>query len=152
MIRKSVAILLLLLCAGVGVRAQRSGITDTGWQSMRTDSVRPWCAFGVSLDGNWQDSSYSAGISYPELLRIKASELKRWNLATDDIPEWPDVESTIGVSHGDATLDAGFMPIMKRDGRYYAIVSYKPVIKSALSAAGSTLRSASPQERYTHSS
>ena len=152
MIRKSVAILLLLLCAGVGVRAQRSGITDTGWQSMCTDSVRPWCAFGVSLDGNWQDSSYSAGISYPELLRIKASELKRWNLATDDIPERPDVESTIGVSHGDATLDAGFMPIMKRDGRYYAIVSYKPVIKSALSAAGSTLRSASPQERYTHSS
>ena len=152
MIRKSVAILLLLLCAGVGVRAQRSGITDTGWQSMRTDSVRPWCAFGVSLEGDWQDSSYTADISYPELIRIKASDLKRWNLTSDDIPEWPDVESTIGVSHGQATLDAGFMPIMKRDGKYYAMLSYKPVVKSGLSAAGNSLRSILPQERYTHTS
>ena len=140
------------MCACAALHAQPERFMDTGWQSMRTDSVRPWCGFGVPLEGNWQDSVYTAGISYPELLKIKASDLKRWNLTSDDIPDWPDVEATVGVSHGDATLDAGFMPIIRRDGGFYAILSYKPVISSAASAFGIPMRSMSVEDRYTRTS
>ena len=143
----------MLMCAGVGLHAESSRILDTGWQSMCTDSVRPWCGFGRQLNGNWQDSVYMADIAYPELLRIKASDLKRWNLQPEDIPQWPVVETTIGVSRDEATLDAGFMPIIERDGSFYAILSYKPIITVVQPAVRHTeVRNSATQDRYTRNS
>ena len=142
----------MLLCACVGMRAQRSCFVDTDWQTMSNDSVRPWSGFGMQLEGNWQDSVYTATIKYPELFRISADDLDRWNLCPDDISEWPVVETTIGVSRGSATLDAGFLPIIKRDGGYYAILSYKSEISSQLAATGDSLSDNAPQERYTYNS
>ena len=87
--------MIILLCAGVGLHAQRSCFVDVDWTSMKQDSLHPWSGFGMQLEGNWQDSVYSASIEYPELSRITSDDLKRWNLSADDIPEWPAVESTI---------------------------------------------------------
>ncbi len=128
--RKSVAILALLLCACTCMRAQRVSVTDSGWRLALTDSVRPWSSFGVQLDGNWQDSVYSAGIEYPELIRIDMSTLDRWGIGQDDVPEWPEIHTSVGVSRGSATFNAGFMPLIRRDGIVYAINSYKSVIKA----------------------
>ncbi len=141
----------MLMCAGAGLHAQRNSFVDTGWQSMRADSVRPWSGFGIELAGNWQDSVYTASIEYPELVEIGTDDLERWGLNAGDIPAWPDVQTFIGQSHGSATLDAGFMPLLKRDGAFYAIESYKAVIsahKSELQRA--PLRSSA--ERYTRES
>ena len=131
------------------MRAQRSGFVDVDWTSMRQDSVRPWSGFGIDLAGGWQDSVYTATIEYPELSRISADDLKRWNLKPDEIPLWPDVEASVGVSHGNATLDAGFLPIIKRDGAYFAILSYKAMVQ----AKPATRRApVAVQDRYTRSS
>lgn len=142
----------MFVCVCNCLHAQRTGFVDTGWESMCTDSVRPWSGFGVQLEGRWQDSVYTALIEYPELIRINADDLNRWSLDTDDIPEWPDVETSIGVTLGNATLDAGFLPIIRRDGAFYAIQSYKWVISSKPLAVRASLRSTLPQERYTHNS
>jgi len=149
---KSIAVILILLYACVGMHAQRSCIVETGWPAISTDSVRPWSGFGIRLEGNWQDSVYKASIEYPELFRINADELERWNLRPDEIAEWPVIETTIGVSRGSATLDAGFVPILKRDGGYYAILSYKYTISSKAAGLSSPLPDKSPQERYTYNS
>ncbi len=133
------------------MHAQRNGFADSGWQSTRSDSVRPWCSFGVQLQGQWQDSVYTARIEYPELIRIEADDIRRWNLTEGDVPEWPDVQTFIGVTHGTATLDAGFMPVIKRDGRYYAIQSYKAII-SASPRTGQRAPVRSTSERYTDES
>ena len=150
--RKSLAILIITFCACVCIQAQRVRFVDTDWQSMSADSVRPWSGFGVQLDGNWQDSVYFASIEYPELFRIDADDLKRWNLFADDIPEWPVIKATIGVSQGCATFDAEFLPIIKRDGGYYAILSYKSIISSSPPAVRAPLRNMSPQNRYADNS
>ena len=144
--------MMFLLCAGVGLHAQRTGFVDTDWASVSSDSVRPWSGFGISLEGDWQDSVYSASIEYPELLMINPEDLGRWNIRPDEISDWPDVETSLGVSGGKATLDAGFLPIIKRDGSYYAIVSYKSVIRSKAAAVKAPLRSADPKDRYTYNS
>ena len=144
--------MIILLCAGVGLHAQRSCFVDVDWISMKQDSLHPWSGFGMQLEGNWQDSVYSASIEYPELSRITSDDLKRWNLSADDIPEWPAVESTIGVSHGSATVDAGFLPIIQRDGDYYAILSYKSIVSSQPAPAGTTVEVIVPEERYTYNS
>ena len=139
----------MLLCAGAGLHAQRSGFVDVDWTSMKSDSVRPWSGFGIALDGSWQDSAYTAKIEYPELSKISDSDLKRWNLQADDIPLWPDVEASVGVSRGSATLDAGFMPVIKRDGAYYAILSYKASVSARPAARRAPVQT---QDRYTRSS
>ena len=112
----------MLLCAGAGMHAQKSCFVDVDWTSMRQDSVRPWSGFGIRLEGNWQDSVYQATIEYPQLSRIETKDLERWNLRPDDIPQWPLMETSVGVSLGTASFDAGFLPIIKRDGGYYAIL------------------------------
>ena len=141
----------MLLGAGAGMHAQRCGFADSGWQSTRNDSVRPWCGFGVPLKDGWQDSLYTARIEYPELVRIGADDINRWNLTDDDIPEWPDVQTFIGVTHGSATLDAGFMPVIKRDGSYYAVQSYKAII-SASPRIVSRAPARTANQRYTRQS
>lgn len=119
---------------------------------MCADSVVPWCGFGIQLEGDWRDSVYTASIEYPELQQISAGDLKQWNLSPDDIPSWPVVETTIGESHGSATLDAGFMPIIKRDGNYYAILSYKSMISAQPASMGASVKVIVPMERYTYNS
>ena len=142
----------MLLCAGAGMHAQKSRFVDVDWTSMRQDSVRPWSGFGIDLEGCWQDSDYQAAIEYPELSRIGIEDLKRWNLRPDDIPSWPVMETSVGVSHGSATFDAGFLPIIKRDGGYYAILSYKSVVSSKPAPSKASLNKPLPAERYTHNS
>ena len=142
----------MLLCAGVGMHAQRSGFVDVDWTSMKQDSVRPWSGFGIELTEGWQDSAYQASIEYPELSVISADDLKQWNIRPDEIKEWPEMETTLGVTHGSATLDAGFLPILKRDGGYYAIHSYKYLISSEKAASRAPVEIIIPQERYTYNS
>lgn len=134
------------------MHAQKSCFVDVDWTAMRQDSVRPWSGFGVRLEGNWQDSVYQAEIEYPELSRIGADDLKRWNISLDEIQQWPDMETSLGVSHGNATFDAGFLPIIKRDGAYYAINSYKSVVSSRLAPSRVSAEITNPQDRYTDNS
>ena len=150
--RKPFVFLIAILCACVYTQAQRVRFVDTDWQTMSADEVCPWSGFGVRLEGNWQDSVYSASIEYPELFRISPDDLKRWNLNADDIPEWPVIETTVGESQGGATFDAEFLPIIKRDGGYYAILSYKSIISSRPSAARTPMRSMPMQNRYADNS
>ena len=147
--RKTLAIF-VLLCACVGMQAQRVGFVDCDWEAMVADSVHPWSGFGFQLDGNWQDSVYAAEIEYPELVKITEETLGRWGIETDDVPEWPEVESSIGVSRGSATFNAGFVPVIKRDGSYYLIGSYKSVVTSAPRLV--PILTLSSDERYTRTS
>ncbi len=147
--RGALTVLLFLLCGAVGVSAQRGRIVDSQWQSVQADSMRPWYSYQFQLEDGWSDSSYTAQIEYPELIPLDDKDLKRWNLTPDDIPSWPEVNSFMGVSKGSATLDMGFMPLMKRNGRVYAIGSYKPVLEAVHQASpGRT----DPAERYVRHS
>ena len=116
---------------------------------MSSDSVRPWYGFAVPLADGWQDSVYSADIEYPELVRISSDDINRWKLDSGDIPEWPDVHTFIGVTHGKATLDVGFMPVVRRGEDYFMIQSFKPVIASRLSQTGRRAPDADAGNRYT---
>ena len=148
--KKTLAIFILLLCACVGMLAQRVGFVDSDWESMTADSIRPWSGFCLQLEGNWQDSVYVAEIEYPELVKITEETLGRWGIEPDDVPEWPEIESSIGVSRGSATFNAGFLPVIKRDGSYYVISSFKSVITSIPRLM--PLLTLPSDERYTRTS
>ena len=132
------------------MHAQRGGFVDSDWESMSADSVRPWSEFGMQLEGNWQDSVYTADIEYPELVKITEETLGRWGIDPNDVPEWPEVESSIGVSRNNATFNAGFIPVIKRNGSFYVISSFKSVITSTAGLLPTPTLSVN--ERYTRTS
>lgn len=134
---------------GTGMSAQRSSILNLDWRSMGQDSVRPWYGFAVPLDEGWQDSVFDADIEYPELVRIGSDDLKRWKLAQEDIPDWPDVHTFIGVTHGKATLEVGFMPVVRQGKDFFIIQSFKPVVVSRLSGSGNRAPDRNANDRYT---
>ena len=109
--------------------AQDFGVVETNWRLSVNDSVAPWVGLKVSLPENWRDTAYSATIEFPELVPLSIETATRWGLTLDNVPEWPEVDSFIGVTRGKATLDIGFLPVIKRDGRLMVINSYKPVVK-----------------------
>ncbi len=149
--RKPFAFLVLLLCVCTSILAQRASFTESGWRLAVTDSVRPWSSFGMPLEGRWQDSIYTAEIEYPELVRIDLPTLGRWGIQPDEVPEWPEIYSSIGVSRGSATFNAGFMPLVRRDGSIYAINSYKSVIR-AIPAVHKTRDAVPVDSVYTRTS
>ncbi|MBR6370421.1 MAG: type IX secretion system sortase PorU [Bacteroidaceae bacterium] len=108
--------------------AQDYGIMETEWRLSENDSVAPWVGLSIPLYGSWPDTAYSAGIEFPELVPLSDETAARWGITVSDVPEWPEVESFIGVSRGSAVLEIGFVPVMKRDGRLMAVNSYKPVV------------------------
>ena len=148
--KKSFIILVLFLCACVCMYAQRVGFVDSDWESMTADSVRPWSGFGFQLEGDWQDSVYTADIEYPELVKVTEETLGRWGIDPNDVPEWPEVESSIGVSRNNASFNAGFLPVIKRNGSYYIISSFKSVVTSTAGLVPTPTLSAN--ERYTRTS
>ena len=105
----------------------------------------------MPLEGRWQDSIYTAEIEYPELVRIDSPTLGRWGIQPDEVPEWPEIYSSIGVSRGSATFNAGFMPLVRRDGSIYAINSYKSVIR-AIPAVHKTRDAVPADSVYTRTS
>ena len=128
--RKSLVFRIAFLCACVGMHAQRVGFVDSGWQSAGTDSVCPSSSFGIRLSGNWQDSVYSARIEYPELVRITKETLYRWGVDPDNVTKWPEIKTSFSVGRDGAAFNAWLMPVIERDGEYFAINSYKSVIES----------------------
>lgn len=120
----------VMVCCAFPAAAQDDCFLSTGWQELLSDSLLPYTGFQIELEGEWQDSLYSGDIEYPELVEIPQKKVSQWNLDQKNIPEWPQADIFIGSSHGSGTLEFGLIPIIRRDGRYMGIVSYKPVIKA----------------------
>ncbi len=145
------AVIAFLGCAN-SVLAQRNVIVDSGWDTMKDVAAMPVCSFSTQLDNEWADSVYSADIEYPELQKIDESVLDKWNLSASQIPQWPVVSTRLTQSRGQASMEAEFMPLIRRNGQVYAIRSYKAVLNAQLSAQVTPLKTLQVGERYADSS
>lgn len=141
----------LLLSGMHGAFAQENAFVDCGLEAFQADSIVPYVGFQIPLSGNFADTTYTVDIEFPELVPISADDLVRWNIQPEEVPSWPHVESFVGVSRGNATLDVEFMPLMERDGSLFAVKSFKPVIRSAPRGTGEP-GTVSPADRYTRRS
>ncbi len=142
-------ILLTLTLALVASFASSRGVLlESDWQSHVNDSVPPLSFHQFHLDSYADASCYTVQIEYPELLPVSDSQLHRWGIVKDSLPEWPVVSRTVGVSRGDAVLDVAFMPLLQRDGKAFVIDSYKlDVLEQALAKKVSD--GSGRTERYT---
>ena len=136
--RGLISLLLLLLCRLCIAAVTLYPVIE--WQDMRGDTLLPYYGCRIPLSNNYEDSLYSITIEYPELVRLSDSDIENWNLLQRRILEWPAVDTYISISSKRASLEAGFVPIIFRDGSYFAINSCKILINSVPKGANNVAR------------
>ena len=139
---------LLLSCVS---RAFAQEFTYVDWDVLRPDSVPVYYSEVIPLEDGFRNFTYEVHLDYPEYVRLTAAEAQRVAVWGDSLPEVPEVYSDVGVVRKKGMLDVSFVPIVRRDGVYYKLVSFKMNILRHVRSQVRTLTT-STTERYTSSS
>ena len=151
--RKLYTIILLLTCI-ITVQAQKRFYNLTA-EELRIDSFLPNVAYSVPLPYNYQDSTYTLSIRYPEYIDMPASDVRKYKAICKDIntEKNPKIQHSISIDKKRATFVAHISPIVFRNGKYQYLVSFLADLKSSPVSKAKAKRLASPKaERYAEHS
>ncbi len=151
--RKLYTIILLLTCI-ITVQAQKRFYNLTA-EDLRIDSSLPNVAYSIPLPHNYQDSTYTLSIRYPEYIDMPASDVRKYKAICKDIntEKNPKIQHSISIDKKRATFVAHISPIVFRNGKYQYLVSFLADLKSSPVSKAKTKRLASPKaERYAEHS
>ncbi len=110
-----------------------AGITATSAQNffnltadeVRIDSVLPRFSYSFPLPENYSDSLYTVEIVYPDFVDMSSRDVLRYHAITSDsLPELPKVEQRVVVERKRGHLEATFVPLVFREGRYRILASF----------------------------
>ena len=151
--RKLYTIILLLTCI-ITVQAQKRFYNLTA-EELRIDSFLPNVAYSVPLPQNYQDSTYTLSIRYPEYIDMPASDVRKYKAICKELntEKNPKIQHSISIDKKRATFVAHISPIVFRNGKYQYLVSFLADLKSSPVSKAKTKRLASPKaERYAEHS
>lgn len=151
--RKLYTIILLLTCI-ITVQAQKRFYNLTA-EKLRIDSFLPNVAYSVPLPSNYQDSTYTLSIRYPEYIDMPASDVRKYKAICKDIntEKNPKIQHSISIDKKRATFVAHICPIVFRNGKYQYLVSFLADLKSSpVSKAKAKCLANSNGERYAEHS
>ena len=151
--RKLYTIILLLTCI-ITVQAQKRFYNLTA-EELRIDSFLPNVAYSVPLPSNYQDSTYTLSIRYPEYIDMPASDVRKYKAICKEIntEKNPKIQHSISIDKKRATFVAHISPIVFRNGKYQYLVSFLADLKSSPVSKAKAKRLASPKaERYAEHS
>lgn len=151
--RKLYTIILLLTCI-ITVQAQKRFYNLTA-EELRIDSFLPNVAYSVPLPYNYQDSTYTLSIRYPEYIDMPASDVRKYKAICKEIntEKNPKIQHSISIDKKRATFVAHISPIVFRNGKYQYLVSFLADLKSSPVSKAKAKRLASPKaERYAEHS
>lgn len=142
---------ILFLCV-LGAVAQEFTYID--WQILRADTVPAWYEETIPLEDDYSHVNYAVRLEYPEYAPLTAEEGKCIAMWAKSLPEHPEVQTNVAVSRKKGFLDVSFIPFVKRDGRYFKLISFKMVIDRTPVAQvrGAVVKRLSAAERYAPSS
>ena len=127
--RIAVAVCCLLVSLAPSAAVARSESYVVDWNEQQ---AQPLPLFTTSVDVGPGAASrlWTAVIEYPELQPLEGAG--QWpSLQPDSVPEWPVVSTYLGISAKHGVLDVSFMPLLRRDGRVWRIVSFDLKISSS---------------------
>ena len=151
--RKLYTIILLLTCI-ITVQAQKRFYNLTA-EELRIDSFLPNVAYSVPLPYNYQDSTYTLSIRYPEYIDMPASDVRKYKAICKELntEKNPKIQHSISIDKKRATFVAHISPVVFRNGKYQYLVSFLADLKSSPVSKAKAKRLASPKaERYAEHS
>ena len=146
-------IILLLTCI-ITVQAQKRFYNLTA-EELRIDSVLPNVAYSTPLPNNYQDSTYTLSIRYPEYIDMPESDIRKYKAICKDakIGKNPMIQHSISIDKKKAVFVAHISPIVYRKGKYQYLVSFLAELKASASTKAKTKRlSDAKGDRYAEHS
>jgi len=101
------------------------------------------------LGYGYGEYDYNVRIEYPELQKMNDDMVSESALRNYDIQDWPDIEWSLCVSSKRGILDVSMLPVVKRSGDYYRVLSFKLVVDSIPRRYDGLKSSADSSERYS---
>ena len=133
------SIIILLLACVLGMPAQQYFTLQP--DELKIDSVLPHFTFVHPLGPHYADSVYEVALEYPDFAPMKRREVRRYKKITgEQLPEWPVIDSYVGVSRRQGSLYASFAPFVRRDGKNLKLTSFKLRVNSRAKEEDSQLR------------
>ena len=119
----------------------------------------PYFSYRHWLGANYNDSTYTVQIDYPEFIDMSLSDIEKYKLISTEVPGMlPELETHVAVERKQGVLETGFTPIVFRGGKYQKLVSFMLRITSVPKPSVNRAKSASPHrqspaaQRYTETS
>lgn len=144
--------LLMVLCMGLSASAQR--FFNLTSDEVKVDSVLPQFAYSVDLGGAFSDSVYTASILYPEFVDLSPLDVQNYRkISSDQLPALPEIAQRIVLDRKRGALEVQFCPLVYRDGRYQALVSFmlridSKAVRRSTKRAVAVTRATTAAERY----
>ena len=130
MIKRYVIGLLSLLCCLTGTMAQ--GFVNLTSEELSIDSMLPYYTYAKDLGRNYNDSTYSVSIEYPEFVAMTEAEIEKYKSITNDsLPSLPIINQDVTISRKIGQLEIAFVPLVFRNGKYMKLTSFKLSIKAS---------------------
>lgn len=121
--RFTVIYLLLALCSLTG-RAQQT-FTQLDWNELRIDSVLPHYTEVVPLETDYHLFNYYARVRYPEWAELTKQEAAVAEQHADEVADTLRISTFVGISRGQGLIDIDFVPIVRREGKFWKLLSGK---------------------------
>ena len=115
----------MLLCIVWGTCGHAQEFLDIDWGVMRIDSTLPVFTHNIPLQDDYTRQDYEVQIEYPEFEDVTNAEATRLKAMDAQLPEWPEVESFVGISAKKATLHTSLVPLVRRGNKYQRLTSLK---------------------------
>ena len=146
-------IILLLTCI-ITVQAQKRFYNLTA-EELRIDSVLPNVAYSIPLPHNYQDSTYTLDIRYPEYIDMPESDIRKYKAICKNakIGKNPMIQHSISIDKKKAVFVAHISPIVYREGKYRYLVSFLAELKASASTKAKAKRMSDAKgDRYAEHS
>lgn len=118
-----IPLLLLAFCSLTG-RAQQL-FTQLDWNALRIDSVLPRYTEVVPLETDYTSYDYAVRVRYPEWAELTERETAVARRFDADIADTLCINTFVGVSRGRGLIDIDFIPIVRRQDKYWRLTSGK---------------------------
>jgi hypothetical protein len=117
------------------------------------DSVMPQFAYSVPLTGDFQDSTYTATLLYPEFIDMTVADIANYHkLSKEPLPALPEITTRRVLDRKRGALEVQFCPMVYREGKYRLLVSFMLRIDATQAARskrmGPATRGSAERGRY----
>lgn len=113
------------------------------------ESILPNYIQSFDLGRDYSSHNYQVKVEYPEFRELKKEEADTLNLLGEKIEDHLQVKTSLSVSAKKGILEANFVPLIYKDGKYMKLIAFKLTVYKTLNysrAAGMF------PDRYTESS
>lgn len=95
-------------------------------QQVRIDSLLPVYSYQKQLGSHYADSIWHVSIEYPLFIDMSVEDIRRYQqISGERLPALPEMTQTVAVVRKQGVLEASFVPLVFRDGKYQKLVAFK---------------------------